>query len=479
MENNNKSSDNRIIKHLFAFSRKVKSGLRRVKSVLIIALAVLAIYQTSQLWFVNLANRNFFLFLSARFTPSVPDGYREFVRPMRYIYGAGDGRFTIEYTGLMEIPPRIYFDNVLSELFDSGTFAGESETDFNRLLSRPVLIYEYAFPMPGDVFPLGFNQRTGAFLTTRGITEFTSVVIWPPYAGNTRLSVFFINGDRTWEFGMDSATGAGFKFTIHPASTMGLHFVSAALEGYEHLPHDTFIARTGQLGNFPADLIVVTNPYLTHIGPSMHFIRNQVVHFFDNPATINSRVGGDGIWTFNNIHTTVRYFYTHVLEYNSFRPRRQNVTTSLMDDFSAALAFIEEDRHVINEIFLTGFEPRGAGYVFWFGYIVNNFPILMPYGWAVSSPTDILPAPIEVVVEQGRVVFYRRLAHNFHSDGHVWLDFNLDAFLERQPDGVINDLALGYLMRPHGNLRLDWWASISEHEEPEGYDAADGEESDA
>ena len=472
MENNKQSSKvGQAYNIVLSFLGRAKSGMRKFKSFLIVVLAALAIYQTSQLWFVNLANRNFFLFFSDRNISSLTDRHREFVRPMRLIYGAGDGRFTIDYSGLMELSPRDYVDSVLTELFDSGTFVGESETDFIRLLSRPVLIYEYAFPMPGDIFSRVFNQRAGIFLASWGLIEFTSVVVWPPYTNHQSLRVFFINDDRMWEFAMDSVAD-GFSFPVHSVSGEFFHFVSAALEGYEHLPPSTFVARTGARGNFPSYPVIVTNPYVSHVGPNMHFTRTQVAGFFDNPATINARIGGDGIWTFSNIHTTVRYFYTHVLEYVNFRPRRHNVNTSILEDFSAALAFIENDRHVINEIFLTGFEPRGVGYVFWFGYIVDNFPVLMPGGWAVSSPYDILPAPIEVVVEHGRVEHYRRLAYNFHlRDGHYWMSLNLDAFLEGL-EGTIDGLTLGYYVHSGGNLQLDWWAWILEDDEIEEYEAS-------
>jgi len=136
-----------------------------------------------------------------------------------------------------------------------------------------------------------------------------------------------------------------------------------------------------------------------------------------------------------------------------------------MEDFSAALAFIRDDDHVVNEFFLKGFEPRGDGYVFWFGYIIENYPILMPEGWPVSSPEDILPAPIEAVVEQGRVVFYRRLAHNFHADDtHNWLTdnaLNLEELLYGREFPI---LSLGYPMRLADSLRLEWLAMHSEDE---------------
>ena len=445
----------------------LKTALRRAKSFLILALVALAIYQTGQLWFVNLPNHNLIEYISGRFVPSVAERSSEFVRPMRVVKGAGDGRFAVLYAGLMYELPRVYFDNVMTELFANGRFLSVSATDYERILSRPVLVYEYAFTMPGRVFPLGFNQRTGAFLTGRGVTEFDSVAIWPSVYGQG-VRVFFMNDGRTWEFALDGAR-EGFEFELLPVSTSSIHFVSAALEGYDFLPPGSFVARSGDI-NYPYFPVIVTNPYWPPIGATLANMRPRVAHFFDNPATINPRIAGDGVWTYSNIHTVVRYFDTGVLEYANFRPRRQNVTTSFLDDFSAAWAFIVNDPHVIdeNEFFLTGFEARGEGYVFWFGYIVDNFPILMPAHWAVSSPEDILPAPIEVIVERGRVVRYRKLAFNFRTDAiHRWLELCLDEFMEGR-EGPLEGLVLGYRVSQRDSLlRLGWWGWYAAGEEAE------------
>jgi len=440
---------------------RAKYIVRRVKAFLILALAALAIYQTSQLWFVNLANRSLFLYISARLPAAASDGYRAFVRPMRLIYGAGDGRFDIRYSGLMDMPPRSYFDTVLTELFVRGTLESRSETDYERILSRPVLVFEYAFQMPGSVFPRGFDQRSGGFLTTRDIETFNSVAIWPPYGDDDCLRVFFIDNDETWEFSIDSATDERFSLHIPPVSADLPHHVSAVLEGYTDLPPSVFVARVGELGQFASYPVIVTNPYLNHIGETLILtIRNQVAHFFDNPVTIDSRVAADGVFTFSNIHTTMRYFETAVLEYISFRPRRQNVASSFMGDFAAALDFIEADDNVVNELFLAGYEVRRSDHVFWFGYIIGNHPLLMPDGWVVSSPDDILSAPIEVIVDQGRVVYYRRLAYNFNLDynDHEWVTLEFDN-LQGVGNEDITNLRLGYYMRSARYLRLEWWAT--------------------
>jgi len=290
------------------------------------------------------------------------------------------------------------------------------------------------------------------------------VAIWPPYGDDDGLRVFFIGDYETWEFSIDSATDERFSLHIPPVSADLPHHVSAALEGYGDLPPRVFVARIGELGQFASYPVIVTNPYLNHIGETvLYTIRDRVAHFFDNPATIDFRVAADEVFTFSNIHTTVRYFETAVLEYISFRPRRQNVASSFMGDFAAALAFVEADGNVVNELFLANYEVRRSDHVFWFGYVIGNHPLLMPEGWVVSSPYDILPAPIEVIVDQGRVVHYRRLAHNFSLDydDHQWVTLDFDD-LQGVGDCDITNLRLGYYMRPDGNLRLEWWATANE-----------------
>ena len=425
---------------------QAKTTYRRLKSLLILICAALAIYLTGQLWFVNLSNHNFFLHITYRFQPPAMEGYREFVRPRRVVYGDGIGRFNISYSGIFDPEPHDYFDTVLSQLFNGGAFQGQLETDFTHLLSRPMLKYTYAFEMPGALFPLGFGQRTGAFLTSNGVEGFESVIIWLPDGDADDIRVFFVNGLQTWEFSTDLVPGEGFPIT--PVSTAVLYYVSSDLEGVDGLSAGTFLPRIGGDHRTALAPALISNPYRPHHGVLISFVLSQVAPFFDNPATINDRVAPDGVWTFSNVHTTVRYFATEVLEYASFRPRR-HVPSSMMGDFSAALAFIRRDEFVRNDFYLQDFEPHGDGYIFRFGYIVGNFPLVMPDGWNVSSADDILRAPIEVTVSQARVVLYRRLAHNFvvESANFEWrtgYEFDVSSIIEDNTPPI--SVSMGYHM---------------------------------
>ena len=156
--------------------------------------------------------------------------------------------------------------------------------------------------------------------------------------------------------------------------------------------------------------ISVFNPYLNEIGGfNLSFIRNRVEDFFVNPVTINHRVGADGIFTYSSLNTMVRFLPWNVIEYSSFRPIRRGRASSFSDDFSAAVDFINRDAFVINEFYLSGYESRGGQHVFFFDFIVGGLPLNMPDVW----PGESILAAIEVVVDHGHVVSYRRIAYQF------------------------------------------------------------------
>jgi hypothetical protein len=98
----------------------------------------------------------------------------------------------------------------------------------------------------------------------------------------------------------------------------------------------------------------------------------------------------------------------------------------LLTDFSAALAFVKDDPLMNNEIFLRNYEERdGREHVFWFGFVIENWPLILTQEWFTGENcTSPLLAPIEVTVENGRVIRYRRIAYSFHSGSLTWKSSN-------------------------------------------------------
>ena len=419
---------------------KLQSTIAIGKSICIIALAVLAIYQVSQLWFVNLTNRNFFLYLEARFPPAVPDGQRAWAQPYRIIYGAGNSVFNIRYSRIANSYAWAYGENALDAILRNGSFVGSSAIDNARLQSRPVLIYEYAFPMNAETFAMALGRRNGAALTSQGITSFYSIAIQPPTATDSLLRVFFMDATSAWEFTLTPGTRRhpveDFEFPMPHISTTEKHFVAVGNSFAPRAP-DGFLY-------WPLE---ARNPHLTvYGGLHMSSIRPQIEVFFNNPATINQFVGVDDIYTFTSHNAMVRYLPHDVLEYTSHRTIGRAASDNLLSDFSAALAFIYDDQNVINETFLMGYDDSGREHVFWFGYVSDNFPLFLTEAWSTGpNCREPLVAPIEVVVDHGRVIRYRRLAFNFRQGSMSW--FN--------PEVLDEPFILGFPISREGVIELE------------------------
>jgi len=155
----------------------------------------------------------------------------------------------------------------------------------------------------------------------------------------------------------------------------------------------------------------------------------RVAVFFSNPAAINPIVSGD-VWLYRDVNTVVRYYVTHVLEYNNYRALDRSIPSNFVNNYLAALQFIEQDQLVTNESYLLNFRQEGGQYVFYFNYVVDNIPLVMPQNWPQNAA---LSQPIIVTAEHGTVVRYRKLAFNFTADETRQLRANAVAAL-----GLIN-----------------------------------------
>ena len=205
-----------------------------------------------------------------------------------------------------------------------------------------------------------------------------------------------------------------FVISIPAVDELDLHFV---------LEDGNFLPRAGE--GFFYSRITAYNPYLSDDG-SLHLstILPQVQLFFGNPATILQ--SAEPVYTFSNLNTTVRYLPTSVLEYTSFRTIVRTAPANLLSDFSAALNFIDNDINVENDKILVDYEERGSQHIFWFDYVLDDFRIELTGTWSTTGLDydcrDPLRAAIEIIVDHGRIVRYRRIPHSFRRGDFIWFD---------------------------------------------------------
>jgi len=400
----------------------MKKFIHPIKSILIIALAVLAVYQVGRLWFVNFTDRHFVMYLEARFPSAAPDGQSAFAQPFRIIYGAGNGRFSMRYSDISDSAEWAFGEAVLGALLNSGEFLAVSDMDMAQLLSRNAVVFEYAFDMCAEIFVQALGHRNANLLTDYGMETFTSIVVQPPDAlsPSPAVDVSFVRGLQIWRYALPlpswnhAADYAGFSVpSVNPAQ---LHFVWA---------NGGFVPRV-MGGGFSYSGVVVENSFRDAQGLfTLSHIRSRVEPLFDNPASIFPSVSVDDVYTFSNRNTMVRFLENAVLEYTSYRTIGRGAQENFMTDFSVALAFVAADPFVENEMYLAYHNTRGRAHVFHFNYVIDNRPLVLTAPWHTRPYPhcrEPLIAPIEVTVDQGRVVRYRRIVYTFHTEGTSWMD---------------------------------------------------------
>ena len=381
--------------------------LSKAKSIFIIILAMLTVYQTGVLWFVNITNRSFIPTYLPFFTnPELPDGLDRLVAPWRIVTVHGDGRFSVQYNDLTYSESKRYGDIVLSQLLQGGTFISASPADMDYLLSQPAYIYEYAFFMDAEWFTQGFGHHTN-MLTAPGLRPFRQVIIRPPckdeYEEPDTARIFFL-----------CQSGYVYEYTVSPRGVDGpdsfIHTIpSEACGFYYTFANGQFI----RYGEFSFYGVYVRNPFADIWGlMSLDFVMERVGMFFSNPAAIRSLVD-DEVWIYRDVSTVVSYYHAHILEYISYRPIDRRTDSSFTNDFSAAVQFLERDNLIVNETFLADYRIEDNRRIFYFGYSIGNTPLIMPPNWPRGFN---LPHPIIVEVEHGAVVQHRRLAFTFELD---------------------------------------------------------------
>ena len=378
----------------------------KIKSVLIVILAALAVYQTGLLWFVNITNRNFLLnYFPFLQQVAIPEGADRIAVPWRIMTLKEDGSFRAQYSNIAGSDTWLYSHMILENLLQDGSFVNTYPPGpyiNERMLAWPAYIHEYAFPMDAEWFTHAFGQR-GNTLTSRGVEFFRWIIIHLPE--NSAVSVYFV-----------CENGYVYEFAVTPADGWADAFLHINLEeaaGPIYSFEDGLFIRQDP---FPG--VKITNPYADDRGNfSLSFMQDRVSGFFGNPAAIRS-IGFDPVWVFRDANTVVRYYVTQVLEYINYRAIDLGESSTFLSDYVAAIQFVEEDPSVVNEFYLAGFREENYQHIFYFNYIVGEMPLLMPEGWPQNAP---LSYPIVVTVDRGTVIRYRKLVLNFHVDESVRL----------------------------------------------------------
>jgi len=407
------------------------------KNICLVFLTALSIYQISQLWLVESISHNFFY---ANLNHIVEPHNDYFKRPTRILTNLGElggNRFNVLYetldSNILDI-----LNNIFDEVLSNGELVSMHDTiEKNNLLQNSNIIWEYSFNVPARILSVPI-----------GLDYFDSVVFVPSTAASNLVYMFFVDNarDKAAQFNLVSLRNRDILNALIQASYREIadfHYASSLIMGFDF---DKNIFLPMWRGNtFSFYDVIMQNSFVDQ--PN---IRANITSFFENPNAVwGSR--RYGVYIFGDANQVVRYFDNDTLEFVSHRQGLSPL--GLEADFDIAVSFINRDPLVVNDFYLTRFEEDYNKRVFYFDYIVENFPIILSESFKAKTG---LNHALEVTVENGIVTRYRKIAHNFIvSDNVSEIRENAITLVNNMEDITPNDIRFGYVVTPAG-VNLEW-----------------------
>jgi len=365
------------------------------KNFLITGLVVLCIFQVSALWF---GDAGIFELLRGAFVgrtteSTMDDALEKLTTPFRIILNTSNDRYNVIYSDIADSPQRIVGNNAIYAAFSGGTARVQS---YNPMLPARI-IYEYAVPMPAEVFDKRFRHTISNRINVVDAIYFVVdsseiTIVFADRIAEITLHYSFRNNTMYNEL-MATVSGTGSLYYVRENGV----FIPQWGGGW-HMFNTVSVA-----SSFPGQTLASVGRYVTP--------------FFDRPSAVTSQMTSGmfideeiTLYMYSADRVIVRYYIAaRVLEYSNHNFIPNETLQSFTQSFAAALNVINRDETLQNEFFLADYTRNAYGFTFYFDAVVNNFPVTISND--LARTTDMRNF-IEVTVSNNRVL-YRRYAVEF------------------------------------------------------------------
>lgn len=434
--------------------------LNITKNFIITFFVILAIYQTSELWFEGFSNHNFFYSFFNNSQNSSDDGLLYSLDSI--ILTSGGDRLICVKNDIYKSESKAVFDNAVKITMEEGVLTSQSVFDWNTILSGRSVIYQYKCGiMKSDIAKMfGFDEGLLASVSS----DIDTVVIIP-YTTTTpeKITVGFGNmaQQKACFYTLEKNQ---YTYNLYDAidlfsSSGDIYYTSSVRSGLDLFNGNKFLPQWSGYG-FEYHPIKIVNPFVENGEVEQIKIERAADAFFDNPVSKWSSVSG-GVYTYSDENSVVKYYDNGVMEYYNYSTDKGNSVNDFYTSYLSAISLLKKDFNIQNEFYLSGYNIDREKTVFYFDYKINNFSVFLD---SETRKNTGMKSVIEVAVSGGRVSRYRRFARNFVVDNlkkeNVQKDFVKavdEVFTDIQNSGKnqngVDDIELCYYVgEDEGNL---------------------------
>lgn len=438
--------------------------LNITKNFIITFFVILAVYQTSELWFEGSSNHNFFYSFFNNQGKANDDGMLYSLDNI--IVNKGSDRFICIKNDIYKNEYKNIFDNAVKITMKNGGALSETEFDWNELLSQRSVVYRYSVQIDkksiADMF--GFDEALLGGLSD----SVNTIVIVPRTAANPENIVVGFGNSQTGKGSFYSVEKNQYTYTVYNAidsisADTDIYYTSSVKNGLDIFMGNVFIPQWNG-GRFAYYPIKAQDPFINNGEFQKTKLEHSADVFFDNPFSKWTTVS-DGVYTYSDENTVVKYYDNGIIEYYNYSAEKNNTGNDFYSQYKNAVSVIKRDSGINNEYYLSGYSSDNEKTVFYFDYKINGFSLKLSDDLKKSTG---MGSVIEVNINQGRVSKYRRYVRDFSVDAsgkisvekgflkavdEVLADIKNQNVNER---GIVEDIELSYIADTDGDAFLNW-----------------------
>ena len=367
------------------------------KNLFIAFLMILAIYQTTELWFEEYSSHNFFSFIS---TGYLSGGQSAFYGIDRLIISLGDNKAVCRKENVLNTSYRANFDKLIADTVSKGE-VGDAQIDWSHLFNNRCVIYDIS----NSITSADFTKALGISKKQLSLPEDIDLVLLIPNTTENVVQTYISGSGRTVCFSLkrsDLAQKGMDEISALALEADDINYISSKGNGFNIFGSNTFIPTP----KGSHSTLSVINPAMDGERIDAKALENLVSGFFENPAVKWNSVANN-VYSYSDENNVVKYYLNGVLEYSGYNAsdEKDGEKLNVMKSYTAAEKFLKKDSGIENDVVLTSIAVKDDKAVFCFDYTYNNSPVCLSDELKTGLGLD---AAIEVTVSKGSVVRFRR-----------------------------------------------------------------------
>lgn len=447
----------------------------KIMNFVIVALVITAIYQTGELWLEGTNGHNFFYALTNYFTSDKQGADGDVLLATRYAVGEGEGTFSVYYPDEVGNSAMLDMANrALGEILSQKETAPQKSTaDWKEILANRCIVMQYDFMIASEEYLANYKELK----TNQKLEQFDYITIVPARRSGEESLAYFVNSE-TNECVLFRGEGGGASTTLYEALTMEdsdmLYVSTGQRTSASVLWRNMFLPQWARL---PYQYAALERDFVFEKDgePSRATLENTVKNFFRNFSVDWSERNEDGIYTFSDSETVVKYYPEEkILEYYSYENYAGDTRTGLLEGYQICCNFLKNDNSLQTDIYLADIERTiNNEVIYYFDYAVDNLPVNLS-----QSLRDRIGSPhaIEVTLRNQAVKEYRRYAVNFSPMAEKNEQINVQfidalddanktykAIVEDKDITDVKNISLGYHVDLKGSMRLKWFVTLYDY----------------